>query len=600
MRQRWLGSLALSLGVLVMGRGASFGADTPAPVIQPYPPVEAPAAKTEPAEDTQPAPAASLDRPIPLRDDRPAIDPKIQPTGLFSNNGGNSFAFGSPGSFSSSQPVPIGPGNTTPLPMPAPVLTAPATPDMPYSWRPAPNSAPTSQNVASAPLVPIPNASAETTFGIDPPLSQGTIVSPGTAPMPGVASGPMGGPLVDGGMVGDDGCTPGCTPDCCVPNCCTPSCCGGCGLWNGCCNNGCCFGNRWYGSAEYLLWFIRGDSLPPLLTTGPINSPLPGALGMPGTSVLYGGNTVANNPYSGMRLRGGYWFGDCHGLGLDLGGFFLGGSTNSFTASSLGVPFLARPFTTAVPFNGVPTGGQSIEAVATPNGLAGTFTALNSFLLFGAEANLRRNLCCGCNWFIDGFAGWRLLGLNESLSMNENLAIISSANPSLPAGSTFQVHDRFGTSNLFNGGQIGVIGEYRFGRWSIDVREGVALGGTQQYANISGSTTTAGPGVFPTTSPGGLLALSSNIGPHTRGVVSFVEEVGVNLGYQFTNHIRGFVGYNFLFWSSVLRPGQAIDTVVNPNLVPGGSGGGPNRPAFSFLGSNFWVQGINFGIDVRW
>jgi len=279
---------------------------------------------------------------------------------------------------------------------------------------------------------------------------------------------------------------------------------------------------------------------------------------------------------------------------LDLGGFFLGGNANTFTASSMGVPLLARPF-----FNAL-TGTQDVEAVAAPTGLAGTFTAVNTFFLYGAEANLRRNLCCGCNWFIDGFVGWRLLGLNEGLSMTENLAIYRSANQSLPAGATFLVHDRFGTTNLFNGGQIGVIGEYRLGRWSINVREGIALGGTQQFVNIAGSTTSAAPGVLPTTSPGGLLALSSNIGPHTHSMVSFVEEIGVNLGYQFTNHIRGFVGYNFLFWSSVVRPGEQIDPVVNPNLIPPVVAGGPNRPAFSFNGSNFWAQGLTLGLDIRW
>lgn len=597
MRQRWLGSLALSLGVLVMGRGALFGADTPAPVIQPYPPVEvSPRSQAEPgnaekksvsqgSEDAQPAPAASLDRPIPLREEHPAVDAKIQPTGLFSNRGDDSFAFGPAGGFPAARPMPSGPGNTSGLPMPTPVPTASPTPDVPYTWRQPPASAPASQNIASSPLVPLPNASSGTGFGVDPPPPQGSIVSPGAAPMPGVVTGPMGAPLDGGGIVGDD---------CCMPGCCTPGCCDGCGLWNRCRGNGCCFGDRWYGSAEYLLWFIRGQSLPPLLTTGPINAPIPGALGMPGTNVLLGGNSFNNNPYSGMRLRGGYWFGDCHGLGLDLGGFFLGGGNNSFTASSVGVPFLARPFTNAL------TGAQDIEAVAAPGGLAGTFTALHSFILYGAEANLRRNLLCGCNWFIDGFAGWRLLGLNESLSMTERLAVVSSANPSLPAGSTFQVNDRFGTSNLFNGGQIGLIGEYRVGRWSVNVRDSVGIGGTMQFANVNGSTTTGGIGILPVTSPGGLLAQTSNMGPHTRGMVSFVEEVGVNVGYQFTNHIRGFIGYNFLLWTSVLRPAQQIDPVVNPNLIPPPVSGGPNRPAFSFNGSDFWVQGINFGLDIRW
>jgi hypothetical protein len=330
------------------------------------------------------------------------------------------------------------------------------------------------------------------------------------------------------------------------------------------------------------------------LTSGSVADTVPGALGQPGTSTLFGGKTFDNNPYSGARLRLGYWFNDCHGLGLDLGGFFLGGTSNSFSASSLGVPFLARPFLNAL------TGLQDVEAVAAPTGLAGTFTAINTFFMYGAEANLRRNLFCGCNWFIDGFAGWRMLGLNESLSMRENLAVFSSTNPNLPTGSTFVVADRFGTSNLFNGGQIGAVGEYRLGRWSVDLRTSIALGGTQQNVNISGSTASQGPGIVPTTLPGGLLALPSNIGSHTRSMVSMVEEVGVNLGYQFTNHIRGFVGYNFLWWSSVVRPGEQIDPVVNPNLLPPATAGGPARPAFSFHGSDFWVQGITAGLDIRW
>jgi hypothetical protein len=609
MRQQWLRSLALSLGVWVIGQCAFFAAETPAPVIEPYPPVETPSPKAAPKTESEAALAVSLDCPVPLRDERPLVDQKIQPTGLFANRGEDAFALSPSGSFPIGQPMPVGPAaGNTPLPMPAPVLNAAPPADVPYSWRQPPVSSPMPQGTSSTPLVPIPSTQSGTDFGMDSGLPGGTIVSPpggiatpGTIPTPGVVTGPTGAPLVDDGCGGKDCCTPGCCDGVCCEGVCGEGC-GGC--WAGCCglNNGCCFGNRWYGSAEYLLWFIKGQMLPPLLTSGSVADAVPGALGQPGTNVLFGGTGYQNNPYSGLRLRGGYWFNDCHGLGLDLGGFFLGGNKNTFTSSSFGVPLLARPF-----FNAL-TGAQDAEYVATPPnvlglgsvGLAGTFTAVNTFFLYGAEANLRRNLCCGCNWFIDGFAGWRLLGLNESLSMTENLAIYSSANPALPSGTTFLVHDRFGTSNLFNGGQIGVIGEYRFGRWSINVREGIALGGTQQFVNVSGATTTSAPGILPTTSPGGLLALPSNIGPHTHSMVSFVEEVGVNLGYQFTNHIRGFVGYNFLFWSSVVRPGEQIDTTVNPNLIPPTIAGGPNRPAFSINGSNFWVQGLTLGIDIRW
>jgi hypothetical protein len=281
-------------------------------------------------------------------------------------------------------------------------------------------------------------------------------------------------------------------------------------------------------------------------------------------------------------------------LGIDLGGFFLGEGVNRFSASSTGSPFLARPFTNAL------TGAQDIEAVAAPNGLNGAFSTVNTSQLWGAEANLRSNLCCGCNWFIDGLAGFRYLGLHDSLRVQENLAVINSQNPNLPVGSTFVVTDRFGTQNNFYGGQIGGMGEYRFGRWSVDLRTTIAFGVTQQFVSIGGTTLAQAPGMAPQLSQGGLLAQSSNIGRYSHDQFSVVPEIGINLGYQFTNHIRGFVGYNFLYWSSVARAGNQIDSVVNPNLLPPSQPGGPQRPAFVPQGSDFWAQGINFGLDIRW
>lgn len=605
MRHRWLCSLALSLGVVVMDHvgmsatGARAG-ETTAPFIQPYPPVKAPASPVGQAfqpdlqaggsdlptvEAAEPVPAARLDRPVALPDEQKEVDSQVLPTGLFLGRGSTPVSLNPEGPFGHARPLPVGPSSSSSLPMPAPVLAAPPPADVPYSWRQPPTSSTTTQGPSLAAPAPLPSASKKTdTLGNPTPLP-GSLAAPGVGVAPGVVTGPMGAPLVDG-CVGDF---------CCPPDCCDALCDDGCcGLWNGCWGSGCCFGNRWYGSAEYLLWFIRGQSVPPLLTSGSVAGSPPGALGQPGTNVLFGNSNLANNPYSGLRLRGGYWFNDHHGLGLDVGAFILGGSPQRFTASSLGIPFLARPFVNAL------TGAQDIEAVATPNGLTGTFSATSNFFLFGTEVNLRRNLCCGCNWFIDGFAGWRMLGLNESLAMSENLTVISSANPALPAGSRFLVGDRFGTTNLFNGAQIGAIGEYRLGRWIFDLRTSVALGGTMQFANISGSTTSQAPGAPSSTAPGGLLALPSNMGRYTRGMVTLVEEVGFNVGYQFTNHIRGFVGYNFLFWSSVVRPAEQIDTVVNPNLIPPTIAGGPARPKFSFNGSDFWVQGINLGLDIRW
>jgi hypothetical protein len=61
------------------------------------------------------------------------------------------------------------------------------------------------------------------------------------------------------------------------------------------------------------------------------------------------------------------------------------------------------------------------------------------------------------------------------------------------------------------------------------------------------------------------------------------------------------VGYNFLYWSNVIRPGNQVDRVINPNLLPPANGlGGPNRPTFEFHGSDFWAQGVSFGLEFRY
>jgi len=589
MRHRWFRRLALSVGVLVLGRlavflPASLPAAEPGPIIQPYPPAPArldtsePAAQAAPASAAQPdasdsLPATTLDRPVAIPAKADAVDSEVRPTGLFSRRDSDPILSSPLPTVVPTRPQPSGISDGSTLPMPSATSATPATPappDVPYTWRQPPSSA--SPGSSPTTIVPPP-------AGIVPPPA-GTAV-----PVPESGPGIVGAPLGEG-VVGDG---------CCAPGCGGLTCGDGCG-WGGCCGcgRGCCFGNRWYGSAEYLLWFIRGQPLPPLLTTGPVTDMPPGALGQPGTQVLFGNTSLANNPYSGLRLRGGWWLNDNHGLGIDLGGFILGGNVNRFSDTSFGNPFLARPF-----FN-VLTGAQSIEAVATPNGLTGTFSAVNTFFLYGAEANLRRNLLCGCNWYVDGFIGWRLLGLNESLKAQENLAVAASTNRGLPAGSTFVVTDKFGTTNLFNGGQIGAIAEYRLGRWFVDLRTSVGVGGTMQHVSINGTTLSQAPGGAPVLAQGGLLAQSSNIGSYTRGITSLIEEVGVNVGYQFTNHIRGFVGYNFLYWNNVVRPGNQIDLGVNPNLIPPSTAGGPARPAFDFHSSDFWVQGVTFGLDIRW
>jgi hypothetical protein len=328
------------------------------------------------------------------------------------------------------------------------------------------------------------------------------------------------------------------------------------------------------------------------VTTGSPSATFPGALGQPGTSVLFGGGDLNSSPQSGFRGYAGYWLTDDHLLGVEVGGFFLFNSSRNFAATSFGSPVLARPFVDAL------DGTQTEELVAFPGIVAGTVSVHELTRFWGAELNLRSNLCCGCNYYVDGLVGARYVGLNDTLTISENLTITA---PGPFNGTTSQVMDRFGTQNRFYGAQFGFAGEYRFDRWFVGGRAVIGMGVTQQIVDISGTTTNTVPGMAPVTSTGGLLAQTTNIGRHTRDKFGVIPEVGLNVGYQFTDHLRAFVGYNFLYWNSVVRPGNQIDTRVNPNLIPPPvSTAGPQLPAFAFHGSDFWAQGITFGLEFRY
>jgi hypothetical protein len=375
---------------------------------------------------------------------------------------------------------------------------------------------------------------------------------------------------------------------------CFDSACGFLSRWGarlfGCCEPGCCPepDNCLYVNAEALLWWIKGTKPPPLVTAGSANDQFPGALGQPGTTVLFGGRTIDQDPFGGGRFTLGLWCNECHTLGIEGSFFFLSQQTTRFTASSGGSPVLARPF-----FN-AGTGIEDAELIAFPNFLAGTVNVGLTTRLLGAEANLRANLCKGCCYRVDLLAGFRFLGLDEDLGINESLRTLQ-----VPGGG-FAVSDNFNTRNRFYGGQIGLDTELRRGRWFLDLKGKVALGSNNEVVNINGTTVITDPRTGTSVLSGGLLALSTNSGHFTREMFAVAPEGTIKVGYQFTEYLRAYVGYNFLYMSSVVRPANQIDRVVNTSFLPPATPSLPVRPAFVFKGTDFWAQGVNFGLEFRY
>lgn len=383
--------------------------------------------------------------------------------------------------------------------------------------------------------------------------------------------------------------------------------CGGCGHPTcGTCCHGCCGppGRIWV-RLEYLYWFTEGMRIPPLVTTGP-STTQPGYLGSPGTEILYGGSRVDGYGRSGGRLTAGFWLDCAQTIGLEGDFFALGNGTSYYSATSNGNPILSRPF-----FDVRPTLlNQNVEQVASPGTISGTVTG-NTYTRFSsAGARFLFNICCGQScynypcfpclsgpgaWRLDLLVGYRYLNLSDGVMVNEYLSAVS------PQSGTFNVNDTFTTRNQFNGAEIGTIySMFRGNRWSLEFIEKVALGNMNELVTINGSTTSVPTGGTATTSPGGLLALGSNIGSYTRNEFAMIPQFGLNLGYQITPRLRALIGYTFLYVSRVARAGDQIDLNVNSTLLPGATPAGDTRyPHFAYQDTDFWAQGLSAGLDYR-
>jgi hypothetical protein len=162
--------------------------------------------------------------------------------------------------------------------------------------------------------------------------------------------------------------------------------------------------------------------------------------------------------------------------------------------------------------------------------------------------------------------------------------------------------DRFDTRNEFHGFDFGLTGSLSWGPWVLGGRAQLAVGDNREVVSISGATIVTVPGVPPpVTRSGGMLALPSNIGHFGKDRVEVIPEFGARVGYQVTPHLQAFAGYTFLYWGEVVRAGNAVDLVVNPNLLPGSGtpATGPPRPLPLFTRTSFWAQGLDLGLELR-
>ena len=237
--------------------------------------------------------------------------------------------------------------------------------------------------------------------------------------------------------------------------------------------------------------------------------------------------------------------------------------------------------------------------VAIPNELYGSVTARNSIELWGADLSGVMKLYSGANWELSGLAGLRYLDLEEAFSLTDNL---NGLNGTFFQGQSGTENNSFKTRNHFYGAGVGLRGRYTYGPFFGELTGRVAIGDSNEMLSVQGYYVDAGAS-FPTTSGTyGVFAQPGNEGKTTRNNFAVVPEVQVKIGYNVTNSIRLTVGYNFLYDSNVIRPGDQI----NRNIPKGETfqqdytaTTSTTSPTRLFRTTDFFAQGLTAGVSFQ-
>lgn len=346
----------------------------------------------------------------------------------------------------------------------------------------------------------------------------------------------------------------------------------------------------WF-EAEYLLWWSQGHYVPALVTTGTVASL--GVLDSFDTEILYGAQGLNGGSKSGVRLDLGWWL--APEWALEANALWLADRTSTYDVSSTGDPLLARPFMNVV------TGAEDSHVVALPGTVTGSLAISSTTRFKGAELLVRRTIHSRSDCRLDAadqyaarwdvLLGYRFNQLDDDLLIQESIEL---AGPT-----TIGLYDSFDSNNDFHGVDMGLNASFQRNRWSLELLAKMALGNTRSRVWIDGATVTTSGGVVDN-DPGGMLALTTNMGSYTQNNMAVIPELGVTLGFDITKRFRATFGYTFIYWSNVARAGEQIDRNLNPTyFANNGPAAGAVQPEFVFVTSDYWTQGMNFGLELH-
>lgn len=351
-----------------------------------------------------------------------------------------------------------------------------------------------------------------------------------------------------------------------------------------------CSTPRWWGGVDYLLWFPKDMPFNAAVftqsTPGAVNGVPPGAIGNPNTRILYGANPIDFGSFNGGRAEVGYWFNPARTLGAQARGFVLErGGEFFFAQSALADPLgLYRPFHAQTPTF---VGEEAAAVGVGPLSFGSAYAAATTHLWgFDADAvwNMRDRSC----YRLDATVGFRYLDLRETLTLGG----VNYFRGPRGAQTDTEVVDTLGTRNQFYGPQFGAKLTLNYGRIDLLGTAKLALGTTHEIEDNAGFTYVNG---VSKPAERGLLVSQFNEGTLVRDRFAVIPEVGVKASYRVTENLNATFGYDFLYLSNVVRPGDQVNRALTFDVAANRTG-----PSAAAVPGDYFAHGFSVGVGFTY
>jgi hypothetical protein len=342
---------------------------------------------------------------------------------------------------------------------------------------------------------------------------------------------------------------------------------------------------QFYGDISYMWMWVKDPSgTPPLAVLG--RNPVAGVNNLPGfpAAALLGGDNTTFDGQSGVRGTVGMWLGCDRKIGVEVGGFWVEQAQDVQTLAGdggAGNPTIVRPF---LNLNANPaTIGQLI---VTAPGVPGSISERQTAQIWGYEVNGVLNWSQDCNRTTDLLAGFVYTDLHETLGV--------TSSTTTPRIGTTVIDDAIGTRNQFYAPQVGTRTSWCMGQFSLTMVGMIAAGVNHESIDRAGNTTNFSPaGAVLNNTGSGFLVQASNRGRITTDHFCLGTPSRITLDYHVTDGLTAYIGYDYIYLTTVVRPGNQVDAAFQS------VGNTVIRPAGGFNHTDFWANSFIAGVSWK-